>query len=205
VVLTTVLGLFAAIASVQLVRSYAERRELEHEVGRLRRALAEAERQAMTDGLTGVHNRRVLEDQLERAIRRAERTGGPFTVLMIDVDGLKRVNDRTGHASGDDVLRGVARVASEVIRGYDLVARVGGDEFVVLLHDAGPDQARATAERIRARAESAFEASGISRGTTVSIGSASWAAGRAAATLLAEADASMYAAKRARRQETVRV
>jgi len=176
----------------------AHRRALQSQEDRLRELLAAAERDAMTDPLTGVHNRRALDQALARASSRAERLGAPFSLLVIDVDQLKAINDRGGHAAGDEALRVVASAATEAIRGYDIVARSGGDEFVVLLHETQGGGVERTRARLAQRAADRLAAQRALAGAAISIGSATWREGRTPAQLLAEADERMYEAKRAR-------
>lgn len=191
-------GALATVAYVLTRTMRAHRGALQRQEARLRELLSAAERDALTDALTAVHNRRALDQTLAQASSRAERSGSPYSVLLIDVDQLKEINDRAGHAAGDDTLRAIARAATEVIRGYDVVARSGGDEFVVLLHGADEAVARRTAERIARRAADLLGAHRELVGTTVSIGAATWRPGMGPDDLLAQADAQMYEAKRAR-------
>ena len=193
---------YAAIATMayMLTRAMcAHRVEFERQETRLREVLATTEREAMTDALTAVHNRRALDQALARAASRASRDGHPYSVLLIDVDGLKVLNDREGHAAGDRALRLIATAATEAIRGYDIVARYGGDEFVVVLHDGDLEAARSTADRIRAKAMHLLDADPMARGTRISVGCAAWRPGLTPDDLVAASDKDMYAAKRERR------
>lgn len=176
-----------------------QRVEFVRQEAKMREVLATTEREAMTDPLTAVHNRRALDQALARAASRAARDGHPYSVLLIDVDGLKVLNDREGHAAGDRALRLIATAASEVIRGYDIVARFGGDEFVVVLHDGDLDTARTGAERIRDRAKRLLGSDPMAHDTTISIGCATWRAGLTPEDLLVAADKDMYRSKRERR------
>ena len=194
------LGAIASMAYLLTRVMRSHRYELERNEERLRGALAATQRDAMTDALTSVHNRRALDQALGQATRRAERDQRPYSVLMIDVDRLKSINDASGHGSGDEALRRVARAATEVVRGYDTVARSGGDEFVVLLYDAHGAAASAIRDRIRARAAELFAAERALSAATISIGIATWRQGLPPDGLLAEADAAMYAEKRERGQ-----
>jgi diguanylate cyclase (GGDEF)-like protein len=151
--------------------------------------LDRVERLARFDGLTSVLNRRAIEAHLADAQARALGARRPLSVLLLDVDHFKEVNDARGHAAGDEVLRAVAAVLRKAVRGADHVGRFGGDEFVVVLPDAGEGEAAAVARRIG----EAARASGVS----LSIGGASWPAPiEALDSLLAAADACLYEAKR---------
>jgi diguanylate cyclase (GGDEF)-like protein len=192
---------FAAMAMMAYVLTRtmgAQRWALERQETRLRELLSVAERDAMTDPLTMAHNRRALDPVLSRVASRAARDGRPYSILLMDVDQLKAINDRAGHAAGDDALRAVAAAAMESVRGYDVVARVGGDEFVVVLHDADAASAQATAGRISQRASDRLGADPALRGATISVGTATWKAGRSPEELIAEADTAMYEEKRRR-------
>ena len=152
---------------------------------------------ARHDPLTDLPNRRVVEENLGRLLARSER-GIPSALLLVDLDNFKEVNDEAGHAAGDEVLRAVARLFLEAVRPGDLVGRIGGDEFGVLLVGAGADEARAVAERIRDRASRLPLPDGYA-GPPVgaSIGIALAAGHDKPAAVLATADAALYDAKAA--------
>lgn len=116
---------------------------------RLRASVADGLRLAMTDPLTGLHNRRYALPHLARIAERAETTGRQFAVMVLDLDRFKAINDTLGHAAGDAVLVEVAERLKSNLRAVDLVARIGGEEFLVALPDTTLDAARATAERLR--------------------------------------------------------
>ena len=156
------------------------------------------ERQALVDGLTGLANRRRGEEVLAVEIARAERFGGPVALVLADLDGFKGVNDRHGHATGDDVLREFADVLRETARDVDLVCRWGGEEFVLLLPGTDADGAAQLAERVR---ETLRERVLPGRGgerlvVTASFGVASFPEAATPAELVAQADAALYEAKR---------
>jgi diguanylate cyclase (GGDEF)-like protein len=124
--------------------------ELRAQTERLAALNAELERLAVRDPLTGVYNRRHLEQRLAEETDRARRYGQPLTVILCDVDHFKKVNDTHGHAAGDEVLRNVAKLIGRTIRRVDLLARFGGEEFVVVAPATDAAGARVLAERLRA-------------------------------------------------------
>lgn len=105
---------------------------------------------ATTDELTGLHNRRFFMHSLDIEVARARRNGDPLSVAVADVDHFKRVNDRYGHAGGDEVLRALARIFETIMRTGDVVGRLGGEEFAILMPDTDEIQARVACERLRA-------------------------------------------------------
>jgi diguanylate cyclase (GGDEF)-like protein len=153
--------------------------------------------EARVDALTGLLNRRGFEERLAVEMSRATRDGLGLAVVTFDLDHFKAVNDEQGHEAGDRALVALALVIGRHVRGGDVAARWGGEEFVVVLPGAGPDAARAFAERVRA----ALAATGL--GITVSAGVGTGEAPFDPRVLLASADAAMYAAKRAGRDRTV--
>jgi len=164
------------------------------------RQLADLALASRRDPLTGLPNRRAFEEDLAREAARAARTGASLSVVMLDVDRFKAVNDGHGHAAGDSVLRAVAARAAAAIRAGDLLARVGGEEFAILLPGADLARAAEAAERVRATlAERPVEAGGTALAVTASLGCAALASGEAPEALVARADARLYAAKGAGR------
>ena len=148
--------------------------------------------EAQTDWLTGLHNHRVFHERLYDELERAERYDRPVSLIAFDLDDFKLLNDVHGHQEGDLVLRRVAAAAREELRGSDLACRVGGEEFAIILPEAGKRAARAAADRLCARVRALPGA----RAVTVSCGVASYPADAADVTeLVAGADAALYAAK----------
>jgi diguanylate cyclase (GGDEF)-like protein len=175
------------------------KRELEERNQELRRL-------SSLDGLTGIANRRQFDETLQREWRRAARRGASMELMILDIDNFKQINDRHGHACGDEVLRQVARLLGKVVqRPGDLAARFGGDEFIVLMPDTGVAGATVLAERVRAGAAGILvqiEAEESFQKVTFSIGVAAVVPpqqGAAAESLLSAADAALYRAKRAGR------
>lgn len=161
-----------------------------------RRVLETAQRQATTDGLTGLHNRHFLASQLRLLHSLAQRHGQSYAAVALDVDGLKQVNDTFGHEMGDLALRGFANTVKKTIRTSDIGVRTGGDEFLVLVPHGGLEDARVMAERLREAVELQGRAEPHTA-VTVSAGVAAWRPDRTAEQVLEAADAMLYAAKRA--------
>lgn len=158
------------------------------------RLLQELESQARTDGLTGLANHRYFYDRLEEELSRAERQKYPLSIIMIDVDHLKSVNDTRGHRVGDEVLRRVARLLNTITRRMDTAARYGGDEFAMVLPETSPDQSHSLSSRILKEIKSLKfeEVSEIS----VSIGTATFPTdGDTITSLIENADQALYFAK----------
>lgn len=182
--MVALLGQFAAHASLAL---------------RNTRLLQQVERLASVDPLTGLSNRRALSEALERELARSERSCTPLSVVLLDVDHFKKVNDVHGHQMGDDVLRHAGQALARLGRAMDVSARYGGEEFMVLLPNCEAANALEVAERVRV---------GIAEGAPLPItASAGVATAPTCATdsdsLVAAADAALYAAKRAGRDRTV--
>lgn len=180
--------LFVLIAVLAAWSSHAQLRLLLDLLG--------ARRDASTDPLTGLANRRLARRRLEAERARAARYGEPLSVLMLDLDNFKRVNDRWGHPSGDRVLRATARALHDELRGADLACRYGGEEFLAILPAAGAVQAMEAAERIRAHVgRLSIALPGGAMAITASIGAATWTPGEGTDALIARADAALYRAK----------
>jgi diguanylate cyclase (GGDEF)-like protein len=156
------------------------------------------EQQAQTDFLTGLANRRHLIHLADAELARAQRSGRPFSLLMLDVDHFKAVNDTHGHEVGDLVLQTVAATARETLRSIDTVGRLGGEEFAIVLPECDTAGALETAERLRvAVARAATSTSGREIRVTISVGVASVAEGLAGIdALFTRADRALYEAKR---------
>ncbi len=158
------------------------------------------EEHATTDDLTGLYNRRSFERVLAREVERSRRYGVSASLLLLDLDGFKALNDTHGHAAGDRVLRYAAAMMCRHLRATDVPCRLGGDEFAIVLCDTPLADALAVAERIRADVEDAFARASI----TVSAGVASVPMHAATAEkLVASADKALYAAKGGGRNGTV--
>lgn len=160
------------------------------------------EEAAFTDHLSGLANRRRFERQLEREITRTARYGHPFSLLMLDIDWFKQVNDTFGHEAGDEAIRRLAKTLQEGIRGIDMAARIGGDEFAIILTETTLDRATEVAERLRLAIK---ETEILAVGTiTVSVGVAEApSCAQTVRELLALADEMLYEAKHQGRDRVI--
>lgn len=174
----------------------------------LRQRVDELHLRSVTDGLTGAYSHAYLHEALSIELERARREGHPLSILMLDLDDFKKLNDGHGHLFGDRVLKELTETASMSIRQEDILGRYGGEEFLVIMPGADAGVAAQVAERVRA----AFERAGIvpihgdgAVRTTVSIGAATFIGGTEldARGLLSEADKRLYAAKRAGKNQVV--
>ena len=171
----------------------------------LRQALENLTQQAMTDSLTGLYNRRFFWDALDREIATAKRKEAPFCVILLDLDHFKDVNDTWGHDAGDIVLKEVAKVLEESVRGSDIAVRHGGEEFAIVLPDTSIEVAAERAEALRRH----LEAHEVRWGeenvrVTASFGVAQYGPCTAEpGALMKAADAAMYAAKAAGRNRVI--
>jgi len=176
--------LLALILARTLSESMARRAELVRQLGEL----------ARVDGLTGVGNRRVWDEELARGLERARRTGKPCSVGLIDLDHFKRFNDTHGHQRGDALLRSTAQAFAARLRNDDLIARYGGEEFAVLLHGCDLENAMRLFDRLQGM---------LPAGQTFSAGIAASDGGEEGQAVVGRADAALYRAKELGRNRTV--
>ncbi len=181
---------------VQTARLQAENEMLVRELRALRLQVAELERLADSDTLTPLLNRRAFLREVERGIARVARHGTPVAVMIADLDGLKLINDTAGHQAGDAALLHVGYALKSLVRATDIVARIGGDEFGLVLEDLPEDEAAAKA---LALAEGIAADALDGRPVSVSIGHAMVMPADTIDSIIARADAAMYARKRSQR------
>lgn len=180
-------------------------RTLEAERAELAERLTAAEALADRDTLTPTLNRRGFMLALHRTMSAVERYRTPAAVLYLDLDGFKAINDRYGHAAGDAVLCGIGRLLLDQVRESDVVGRLGGDEFGVILNRVAPDEAQRKADSLAALIDGAsipFE--GVTHRVRASIGAHMIAVAEDPETALARADEAMYVEKYARRSEAAK-
>ncbi len=177
------------------------------EIEALRKSLEEMQREAMTDALTGIANRKYFDVTLRTAAMHAMENGSPLCLMLADIDHFKRFNDTYGHQTGDDVLKLVAHTLLANTKGRDTAARYGGEEFAVILPDTVLDTAKIVAEKIRKSIESKRfrkKQTGEELETiTISIGIAQYRSGEALTEFIQRADDALYQAKRTGRNRVV--
>ncbi|GAB4060854.1 GGDEF domain-containing protein [Uliginosibacterium sediminicola] len=169
------------------------------EIEQLRQEVERARGDALADALTGLSNRRGFDAALGKSLEALDHSGPGLSLLMTDIDHFKHINDQYGHLFGDKVIRAVAQILKQNIKGRDTAARYGGEEFVILLPDTSLDGARAVAEKIRAsiersrirRADNALELANI----TISVGVTRYQPGESPQAFIGRADNALYASK----------
>jgi diguanylate cyclase (GGDEF)-like protein len=179
--------------------------QLNEQVARLKRDVAQARHFAYHDPLTGLPNRSLLHDRLEQAVAQAARVQKLVALLLLDVDGFKQVNDRFGHATGDELLRKIAGRLRACIRRGDTACRYGGDEFVVMLPEIDTSEvADHIAQKISACLATPYAIDGAIIAVTVSVGISIYRdSAQPCVELIKQADAAMYHAKLHRKTQSL--
>jgi diguanylate cyclase (GGDEF)-like protein len=196
------------LRNIELARAYADLEALNSSLKdadtQKTRLLAQLERQTFEDALTGLANRRFLDQRLAQEFQRARRHRRPLAVAIADLDHFKRVNDTYSHGVGDDVLRAIAHILRDHVRHTDLVARFGGEEFVLVLTETDVEAARVVCEKLRGAVEAYhWEALRPGLAVTISIGICADTEMPSHERMLAAADARLYEAKAAGRNRVV--
>jgi diguanylate cyclase (GGDEF)-like protein/PAS domain S-box-containing protein len=198
---------------VAVKHDITERKQAEAQANRMKEGLLSLNNQLMeanenilrlsqTDALTGLANRRTIDERVLHEMARAERLGCGFSVILGDLDHFKSINDEFGHLVGDRVLAATAAALTVEARPYDLPARFGGEEFMVLLPESTLADAMTIAQRIR-RAVQGIVVPEVERGIAMSLGISTWEHGDTPGTLIGRADAALYQAKRTGRNRVV--
>ena len=199
------LGFMTKVFNHMVARLRQGRDELATVNQTLRQRNKELHELSITDSLTGLYNHKHLMETLVREVRRSKRHQHPFAVLMMDIDHFKRFNDTYGHLAGDEVLRKMATIFRDSVRGCDYVARYGGEEFLIMLPETGSDRGVQTAERIRNQmAEEKFVGDGKTVTITISVGVAVFPEhANFPKSLVSSADTALYKAKKGGRNQVV--
>ena len=172
------------------------RQALSDQRDHLQRLMRQAEEQATRDELTGLINRRHMSELAEDALSRHSRSGTPLSVAVLDLDHFKQVNDDCGHHIGDEVLQSMARLLADALRATDLLARWGGEEFVILLPDATAADAKAVIDRFLHTLSQTMVSSSLPLlRLTCSAGVTQWQPGEPLSALVERADRALYTAK----------
>jgi diguanylate cyclase (GGDEF)-like protein len=188
--------------SVMLWRKFCtlsmQQEQLEKANADLQAKQRELERLTRLDGLTGLFNRNTFVDLTQQELDRAQRQGSDTALLLLDLDHFKRINDTWGHPAGDAVLRNVAGCASRTVRSTDLVGRLGGEEFIVLLPSTSLEAARKLAEKLRQRLEASptpWDPSPLTVTASIGVSATMAYEKRTFDSLYTEADKALYLAK----------
>jgi len=200
-VFIALIAYYTAAISKRLLEGIRLQRANASLAARLHVALQKVELDAATDALTGQGNRRALDELLKQQAALYDASGKSFSILMLDIDFFKSINDGFGHMTGDDALRAFVQRVREYLRPGDVCARFGGEEFVVVLPQTTLDEAREVAERLRLGVAHCPLLETPRVRVTVSIGVATLASGQTVGELLATADAAVYAAKKGGRNQ----
>jgi diguanylate cyclase len=177
------------------------------EVATLKESLHNVQKEALTDGLTGIANRKCFDMSLQRATEEAEKTSTPLSLILTDIDHFKKFNDAHGHQTGDHVLRFVAQMLQRAVKSRDTAARYGGEEFAVILPNTDLNVAVALAESVRSMVAGKHlrkkQTGTVIGNITLSLGIAKYRRGESAASFLKRADDGLYQAKRSGRNRSV--
>lgn len=207
IVTTLISGIASAIAAAVIFYQNLQTFKIKESAEKLNKELLETQkelkRQVVTDSLTNLFNRRWIFQAIQKEISRFERSRRPFSLLLIDIDHFKEVNDTFGHSTGDEVLRYFADAIKKTAREQDMIARTGGEEFCVLLPDTKKEEAKIVAERIRESVSKVpMQIGGLKISISVSIGVSEIQAQENVDCVYNRADVALYRAKEHGRNTT---
>ena len=200
--LVLVFNVYTVYQQLQIHRIHQQLSKQVEALGKMEERTEEVYKLAVLDPLTGLYNRRSGEQRLAQEMSRSTRNGHPLTILALDLDDLKQVNDRFGHPAGDELIRTFAERLNRAIRGSDLAARLGGDEFLVLLPECKPEGVLQALSRLSGLQ---VQCKGHLVEVSFSAGWTNFKPGESADELLRRADDALYANKRATRKTTLQI
>jgi len=200
--LVLIFNVYTVYQQLQIHRIHEQLSKQVEALGKMEARTEEVYKLAVLDPLTGLSNRRSGEQRLAQEMSRSTRNGHPLTILALDLDGLKHVNDRFGHPVGDELIKCFAQRLTKVIRGSDLAVRLGGDEFLVLLPECKPEGVGQVLSRLSGLQ---VECKGRLVEVSFSAGWTNFAPGESADELVRRADDALYANKRARHKSSLQV
>lgn len=195
--LVLLFNVYTVYQQLQIHRIQRNLGEQVNALGKVELRTEEVYKLAVLDPLTGLNNRRSGEQRLAEEISRSQRHGRPLTILLLDLNGLKQLNDKFGHAAGDEMIRQFAARLKKAIRGSDLAVRLGGDEFLVLLPECKAEEVRHVLSRLSGLS---VACNGEPVALSFSAGWTNFKAGESAEEFLKRADEALYANKRASRE-----
>jgi diguanylate cyclase (GGDEF)-like protein len=196
--LVLIFNVYTIYQQLQIHRIQRDLGDQVEALGKMEVRTEEVYKLAVLDPLTGLNNRRSGEHRLAEEIARAQRHGRPLTVLLLDLNGLKQLNDKYGHAAGDEMIRQFATRLNKAVRGSDLAVRIGGDEFMVLLPECKLEEVRHVLSRLSGlNVDCGRESVALS----FSAGWTNYLPGESAEEFLKRADEALYANKRARQEQ----
>jgi diguanylate cyclase (GGDEF)-like protein len=196
--LVLIFNVYAIYQQLQIRRVQVALGEQVFALDKIEARTEEVYKLALLDSLTGLYNRRCGEQRLASEVARTQRNGLPLTIIMLDLDGLKGVNDKHGHAAGDELIKFFALRLNKAIRGSDLAVRLGGDEFLLVLPECKPEEVRHVLTRLSGLR---VDLEGEEVAVTFSAGWANYVPGETPEDLMKRADATLYVNKRAAKQQ----
>jgi len=200
--LVLLFNVYTVYQQLQIHRIHQQLSKQVEALGKMEERTEEVYKLAVLDPLTGLYNRRSGEQRLAQEMSRSTRNGHPLTILALDLDDLKQVNDRFGHPAGDELIRTFAERLNKAIRGSDLAARLGGDEFLVLLPECKPEGVLQVLSRLSGLQ---VQCKGHLVEVSFSAGWTNFKPGESADELVRRADDALYANKRATRKTTLQI